>query len=248
MRTLTEKYNAVLEGKFAKAQFVRDARLSHPNFITQFNGFEDTVTILKNKGLISEAKSWMMGKDYPAYGQVVDIEKEGEKVHVTFLANDKETTFTFVEDPDDRDKWIEISESLNEEIEKYKADKSPEYQYISNTEDMFSFETIERAIDAELDKKGFDTVSVNFTREDYEKAKKQALKNLQKDPNFYLYQLAGEKVTKKRTDVMKPVEKDNFVDKDNAMKKEKLKEGFKKLIVSILREEQENNTNKVSKD
>lgn len=57
MKTLTEKYNAVLEGTFPKKQFVRDARLFHPNFITQFTSFGDAVKILKNKGLIYESIS-----------------------------------------------------------------------------------------------------------------------------------------------------------------------------------------------
>lgn len=239
MKTLTEKYNAVLEGRYSKSQFVRDARLSHPNLITQFNGFEDTVTILKNKGMVFEAKAWMMGKDYPAYGQVVDIEREDEKVHVTFLANGEETTFTFVEDPDDRDKWIEISETVNEELEKYKAEKSPEYQYVSNSEDMYSIETIERGIDYELQKKGFNTVDFDGTEEDYDKAKKAVLKNLEKSPNYYLNILADLPKTepKKRKDVYRAVEKDNFVDTDNGMKKAQLKEAFKKLVVKILNEE-----------
>ena len=54
MRTLTEKYNAVLDGKLSKKQFVRDARLALPNHITQYNGFDDTVAILKNKGMVFE--------------------------------------------------------------------------------------------------------------------------------------------------------------------------------------------------
>ena len=54
MRTLQEKYNAILEGNFSEAQFVRDARLAHPSLITQYNGFNDTVQILKNKGMIAE--------------------------------------------------------------------------------------------------------------------------------------------------------------------------------------------------
>lgn len=57
MKTLTEKYRAIQENRFTKAQFVRDARLAHPQIITQYNGYDDTVTILKNKGLISEAVS-----------------------------------------------------------------------------------------------------------------------------------------------------------------------------------------------
>ena len=56
MKTLQEKYNAILEGNFSKVQFVRDARLAHSNLITQFNSFADTVAILKNKGMVVEAK------------------------------------------------------------------------------------------------------------------------------------------------------------------------------------------------
>ena len=55
MKTLTEKYRGVLNETFNKTQFVRDARMAWPNLISQFNGFEDTVSILKNKGMISDA-------------------------------------------------------------------------------------------------------------------------------------------------------------------------------------------------
>jgi len=54
MKTLTEKYRGVLNETFNKTQFVRDARMAMPNLISQFNGFEDTVSILKSKGMISE--------------------------------------------------------------------------------------------------------------------------------------------------------------------------------------------------
>ena len=55
MKTLTEKYRGVLNETFNKGQFVRDARMALPNLISQFNGFEDTVQILKQKGMIFEA-------------------------------------------------------------------------------------------------------------------------------------------------------------------------------------------------
>ena len=55
MKTLTEKYRGVLNESFNKKQFVRDARMAWPNLISQFNGFEDTVSILKSKGMISDA-------------------------------------------------------------------------------------------------------------------------------------------------------------------------------------------------
>ena len=52
--TATEKYRAVNEGKMSKGEFVRQMRLAHPSLITQFNGYDDSVQILKNRGYISE--------------------------------------------------------------------------------------------------------------------------------------------------------------------------------------------------
>lgn len=54
--TATEKYRAVNEGTMAKKEFVRQMRQEFPQYISQFNGFKDSVTILKNKGLIFETK------------------------------------------------------------------------------------------------------------------------------------------------------------------------------------------------
>ena len=56
MRTLQEKYNAVLEGNFSKEQFRRDAVMQLPNLVSKFNSFEDMAAILKNRGMIAEAK------------------------------------------------------------------------------------------------------------------------------------------------------------------------------------------------
>jgi len=54
--TATEKYRAVNEGTMAKKEFVRQMRQQFPQLITQFNGFDDSVQILKNRGMIFEEK------------------------------------------------------------------------------------------------------------------------------------------------------------------------------------------------
>ena len=54
--TATEKYRAVNEGTMAKKEFVRQMRQEFPQYVSQFNGFKDSVSILKNKGLIFETK------------------------------------------------------------------------------------------------------------------------------------------------------------------------------------------------
>ena len=53
--TVTEKYRAVNEGQMSKKEFVRQMRQQYPQHITQFNGFADSVQILKNRGLLFEA-------------------------------------------------------------------------------------------------------------------------------------------------------------------------------------------------
>lgn len=58
MRTLQEKYNAINEGNFSKDQFLRDARMQLPNLVTQYNGYDDAVQILKNRGMIQEIASF----------------------------------------------------------------------------------------------------------------------------------------------------------------------------------------------
>ena len=52
--TATEKYRAVNEGKMAKGEFVRQMRMAYPSVISQWNSYNDTVTILKNRGYITE--------------------------------------------------------------------------------------------------------------------------------------------------------------------------------------------------
>ena len=57
MRTIQEKYNAVVEGNFSKTQFLRDAKRELPQFLSPYSGFPDTVSILKSKGMLVEVKS-----------------------------------------------------------------------------------------------------------------------------------------------------------------------------------------------
>ena len=52
----TKQYNLVQEGKLSKSGFVQQMRQQFPNLINQFNGFDDTVKILKNKRYLTEAK------------------------------------------------------------------------------------------------------------------------------------------------------------------------------------------------
>lgn len=61
-KTLQEQYNLIKEGKGNKQQFFKSARHIFPDLITPVNTFEDTVTILKNRGVISESIGGLVTK------------------------------------------------------------------------------------------------------------------------------------------------------------------------------------------
>ena len=54
--TVTEKQKAVNEGRMAKSEFVRQMRQEYPMYISNFDGFDSAVQILKNKQMLFEAK------------------------------------------------------------------------------------------------------------------------------------------------------------------------------------------------
>lgn len=56
MKTIQEQYNLILENKGDKNFFMKSIRNSFPEFINQFTSYQDAVTILKSKSLISEIK------------------------------------------------------------------------------------------------------------------------------------------------------------------------------------------------
>jgi hypothetical protein len=61
-KTLQEQYNLIKEGKGNKQQFFKSARHIFPDLITSVNTFEDTITILKNRGVISEGIGGLVTK------------------------------------------------------------------------------------------------------------------------------------------------------------------------------------------
>ena len=112
MRTLQEKYNAILEENFSKKQFVRDARMELPNLITQFNGFEDTVSILKNKGMLKEAKQEVPEYDKPAPGYSLEALERGVDYELQGMGVD-----TAVDTPTE-DQYSKAKEKAEKNLEK----------------------------------------------------------------------------------------------------------------------------------
>jgi hypothetical protein len=72
--TVTEKYRAVNEGQMDKQEFVRQMRLAFPSLINQFNGYDDSVSILRTKGLLFEEKTMKHDVSDDSLRRALDIE------------------------------------------------------------------------------------------------------------------------------------------------------------------------------
>ena len=57
MKSISVQYQELKEGKMTQHQFLRNARMMFPNFVTNHNSFDDSVKILKNKGLLNEGNA-----------------------------------------------------------------------------------------------------------------------------------------------------------------------------------------------
>ena len=163
--TATEKLRAVNEGMMAEAEFVRQMRQLYPMYVTQYNGFKDTVQILKNRGMLFEDKK---EQDYTKHNSISD-------------------------------------------------------------------DSLRRAIDIELEVMGLMSHG-NVSFEDQEKAKKKAIKNLEKDPLHYYNLISGESSKVDKHDKATEFKKGKEVDTFNGLKKAELKEEFKKQFVASIPE------------
>jgi hypothetical protein len=117
MKNISGQYQDLLEGKMNKAQFLRNARMMFPNFVTNHNSFDDSVAILKQKGMLNE----------------------GDAVKGT---PDKEPTYDSLT-PDDKVKYkkVEQSPEVDEQDGIYPATtitdipKTKTYKKVKNTSD-----------------------------------------------------------------------------------------------------------------
>ena len=82
MKTLTEQYRSVKEGKGPKDVFLKEAKRQFPNLVTNKATFREASTILKQKGIISENYV-----DLKPINNVIERKKEGyENAFAEFLA------------------------------------------------------------------------------------------------------------------------------------------------------------------
>ena len=55
MKSIANQYNDLKEGKMSQANFMRNLRMTFPQYVTSVTSLNDSVKILKNKGIITES-------------------------------------------------------------------------------------------------------------------------------------------------------------------------------------------------
>lgn len=86
MKTLQEQYNTIKKGQGNKIQFLKHARNLFPEYFNQYTNYDNAVSVLKSKQIISEAAGGVVGKGFDIWDwkkilaeETKAIEKETSK-------------------------------------------------------------------------------------------------------------------------------------------------------------------------
>lgn len=232
--TIAKLYENHKKGKVSKQSFLYEARKDNNlPWVNNLTSYEDAVKILKNKGVISEGYTMAMMQ----HGQAPP-NKEGDAYNSNAELNEDDLILKDIKSIFDRtgnyqdaiDQIASENDMDSDELsQKYPIDVvdtegHEDNQPLNEAHDLTTAQIIDRlnvyefkrGVDYEMSKlKVLDNIS-------YEKVREKVAKKMAKDPLAYRYtQLANAKQVEKddKRLAMTPVKGNNFVDKDNGMKK-----------------------------
>jgi hypothetical protein len=230
MKSIKNQYIALKEGKMTEAQFMRNVRMTLPEYISNVTLFKQAEKILMNKGIISEIRVNEASSEYM-------ISKSGSKNNPSYViekTDGSEQIDMFFDTPEDAKKYA-TKKSLK--IIKEAKDTSATGYFNQDGKEQYSKFN-------ELDNMNAQEIMAGYVMEkqdnpeiDIKEAIKTVVKNLKKDQFYYTnYKLTGirdvkptEFTTTKRKpffDQMEELDKKgtNLVDEKNKM--QVVKEGL----------------------
>lgn len=203
MKSIKTQYIDLMEGRMSQYNFMRSLRMSLPQYITNVTSFKDSVKILKNKGILSEAmggdpieatlKSYL-AKGY-SYAEAIELTaaEQGmdEEVLMSQYPQDAVDTEGYEDEGDDEEFIDMIARAEEEEAGKYtkfddfegglseaKKKREPKAELHPN---QIHPQELRMGIKVELEH-----------TDDLDKAKKIALDHLAENPFYYTaLKLAG---------------------------------------------------------
>ena len=251
MKNITKQYQDLLEGKMSKDNFIRNARMTFPQYISSVTSIDDAIKILKGKRIIGEIADF---RPTPVFDSTSDPVKQGyednkdgyELEDCPFrpgteemalwrdgwldyesekqMAHDEET---FRRETGDAEYELPVRESLNEaekpEGNWKKSTGKDEYGRFKDI-DSVNYTTFLRAVAYEVGKQ--DDMSDEMLPAILEKVAKK----MKKDPNAYRELVISNYADiAKQDEALKMVQVNgkNHTDDDNAMEKIKGQETLK---------------------
>jgi hypothetical protein len=169
MKSIKTQYIDLKEGKMTQAQFMRNIRMSLPQYVTNVTSFNDTVKILRNKAILTEADIYGIAGDPEAEAErraasmsikpartpeeKYGVDKKIDQYKLDFLKKlyAKNPTDKLKQDIDDLENRMNLNESLDAKYvsnEEYKyAVKSKYIIGMSSKEDILYFKSEQEAKD-----------------------------------------------------------------------------------------------------
>ena len=99
MKTLQEQFNLIQEGKGHKDMFLKSAKRLFPEYVTNFATYGEATTILKQRGIISEAAGGIVTKrtfdPFKAFNSFVTEEVKAEEKKTSKDVEDLQTRTTY---------------------------------------------------------------------------------------------------------------------------------------------------------
>jgi len=229
MKSIKQQYIDLKEGRMNQAQFMRNVRMSLHQYVTNVTSFNDTIKILKNKAILTEADIYGIAGDPEAEAErkaagmgIKPEQTPEEKYGVNQKIDQSELNFLkkiYAKNPTDKIKqMIDDLENRMRLNEAYTTNTSGKELYSKFAEiDNLNGQEVLIGIDYEIEKNS------DLTKKE---AAKIVVKNLKKNPFYYtdslLAGVEGAKAEymnkfKPGSDQMKDVKGGDLVDKANAM-------------------------------
>jgi hypothetical protein len=229
MKSVKQQYLDLKEGKMTQAQFMRNVRMSLPQYVNNVTSFNDTVKILRNKAILTEADIYGIAGNPEAEAERkaagMDIKPEQtpeEKYGVNKRIDQSELNFLkrlYAKTPTEKIKQmiddLEQRMSLNES---YTTNTSGKELYSKFAEiDNLNGQEVLIGIDYEIEK------NRDLTKKE---ATKIVIKNLKKNQFYYTdtlmsgvegYKAQYMNKFKPNSDQMRDVKSNDLVDKTNGM-------------------------------
>jgi hypothetical protein len=230
MKSIKQQYIDLREGNMTQANFMRNLRMTLPQYVTNLSSFEDSLRILKNKGILTEADIKMAEPEEKTLPKITPAEEETDNeettddVNISFDVSTGEITSN--RDDYHRDGFTMgyFEESLNEA-----KDESGKWTNADGKSMYDQFKEINRLNAQEV------LIGIDYEMEKNEEltkaeAQKIVIKNLKKNQFYYTNQdmsdvegfepgYIGGKSANAEARQMQPLEKNmgNVVDKKMGM-------------------------------